>query len=107
LYVIDTLPLVYRFLPREQLPAARVGPAPDFGDQDAQQRPADDPAQSFLGQLLNMTQRNVRKLQPPTHMALVIDVPGATYRCALLDHCGLQGFSLQSCWPGCTRPGMD
>lgn len=79
LYVIDTLPLVYRFLPREQLPAARVGPAPDFGEQDAQ-RPADDPAQSFLGQLLNMTQRNVRKLLPPTHMALVIDVPGATYR---------------------------
>lgn len=78
MYVVDTLPLVYRFIPREQLPGSGVRPAPEFGEHNAPSPASDDTAQQFLATLLNMTTRSVK---PPTHMALVVDVPGATYRC--------------------------
>lgn len=84
LYVVDMLPLVYKYLPREQQPTgSRPAPAAASLPGQGSVKQADDPAQQFLATLLNLTKRNV---QPPTHMALVVDVPGATYRCVEVTH---------------------
>lgn len=77
LYLLDLLPLVYRYLPRDPPPAApQMRAAPQMGDST----PDRSPAESFLGTLLTLMKHDSR---PPTHMAIVVDVPGATFRWGL------------------------
>lgn len=71
LYVLDLLPLIYRYLPRE---GSKAPPAPP----QSQDKPGEGPAELFISSLLSL----VRKHRPPTHMAVAVDVPGATFRCA-------------------------
>jgi hypothetical protein len=76
LYVLDLMPLVYRFLPRDK-PAA-APPASSTTGQQTQQTPLGSAAGDCVGMVLNLINRAE---EPPSHMAVVVDVPGATYRC--------------------------
>jgi hypothetical protein len=91
-YVLDLLPLVYRYLPREQ-PATGLQPAQLCApiSSDVQQQPT-DPAEEFLGTLLALTRRNQN---PPTHLAVAVDVPGATYRCAHVSCCAAASMQVE------------
>lgn len=85
LYILDLLPLVYRYLPRDSsngapAPTAAAPPSapPQPGQAGQQEAVVADPAEGVLASLLALTKRNVAT---PTHMAVAVDVPGATYRC--------------------------
>jgi hypothetical protein len=96
--VLDLLPLVYRFLHKEAAvgaaaaaaaaaagaaTAAASGPAACTAQAQQQQlgtQPAAElssPAGEFMGMLLSLL---TRPQEAPTHLAVVVDVPGATYR---------------------------
>lgn len=115
------MPLVYRYL-RPDAAAQSAAPADQLRDPAAEAAAATraalapTPAADFVGLLLGLINRDA---EPPTHMAVVVDVPGATYRCGAARPVAggvlrAPGFacksaSLQVCLPPATqcpqRPG--